>query len=274
MKINIEEFENFLKEKNLSKNTLEQHLRSIKQFYQKFKRKELNKKTINEYKTWLMDNFSPKTVNVRITGINSYLKFIHKFEELKVEQLKIQQKPFLEDVISEADYEFLKNILKKNNDLKGYFMIRFLGATGARISEFLKLKIEHVKRGYFDIYGKGTKFRRILIPKKLQQEALDWFKKENRSSGYLFENEKTKQSLTSRGVSSRLQFYAKKYNIDKNVMHPHSFRHRFAKSFIDRYKDICFLADLLGHESIDTTRIYVRKTATEQREIVDNIVDW
>ena len=57
-------------------------------------------------------------------------------------------------------------------------------------------------------------------------------------------------------------------------MHPHSFRHRFAKSFIDRYKDICFLADLLGHESIDTTRIYVRKTATEQREIVDNIVDW
>jgi site-specific recombinase XerD len=71
-----------------------------------------------------------------------------------------------------------------------------------------------------------------------------------------------------------LKKFAEKYCIDTKVVYPHSFRHRFAKSFLDRCNDIAFLADLMGHESIETTRIYLRKTATEQREIVDSIIDW
>ena len=80
--------------------------------------------------------------------------------------------------------------------------------------------------------------------------------------------------MTTRGIAMGLKRYTRKYNIDPNVVYPHSFRHRFAKNFIAKCPDIAFLADLMGHESIETTRIYLRKTSAEQREAVDSIVDW
>jgi len=154
-----------------------------------------------------------------------------------------------------------------------YFVIRFLGATGARISELLQFKTEHVLKGYFDIYSKGGKIRRIYIPKKLQQEALTWLDSLGKSSGYLSLN-KSGQRITSRGVSVQLKKLAIKYGIDPKVVYPHSFRHRFAKNFLEKYNDIALLADLMGHDSIETTRIYLRRTSTEQKDIVDRIVVW
>lgn len=79
--------------------------------------------------------------------------------------------------------------------------------------------------------------------------------------------------ITTRGISGQLKKLAVRYGIDPVVVYPHSFRHRFAKSFLERCNDIAFLADLMGHESIETTRIYLRKTSTEQRTIVDQVVD-
>ena len=72
----------------------------------------------------------------------------------------------------------------------------------------------------------------------------------------------------------QLKNYAQRYGLNENVVYPHSFRHLFAKNFLDRYNDIALLADLMGHESIETTRIYLRRTAAEQRNIVDKIVNW
>lgn len=80
--------------------------------------------------------------------------------------------------------------------------------------------------------------------------------------------------ITTRGISGQLKKMAVRYGIDPVVIYPHSFRHRFAKSFLERCNDIAFLADLMGHESIETTRIYLRKTSTEQRAIVDEVIDW
>ena len=90
----------------------------------------------------------------------------------------------------------------------------------------------------------------------------------------LFFLNKYGEQITTRGISGQLKKLATKYCIDSAVVYPHSFRHRFAKSFLERCNDIAFLADLMGHESIETTRIYLRKTATEQKEIVDKIIDW
>ena len=97
--------------------------------------------------------------------------------------------------------------------------------------------------------------------------------KEYIKSGYIFLN-KQGNRITSCGIYTQLKTLALRYGINSDVVYPHSFRHRFAKSFLERCNDIAFLADLMGHESIETTRIYLRKTATEQREIVDNIIDW
>ena len=176
-------------------------------------------------------------------------------------------------MISQADYEYFKNCLKRDDEMFWYFVIRFLAATGARVSELIQIKVEHIKIGHLDLYSKGGKLRRIYIPKTLQDEALSWLNDKQQESGFIFLN-RYGDRITTRGISGQLKKYAVQYDLNPTVVYPHSFRHRFAKSFLEKCNDIAFLADLMGHESIETTRIYLRKTATEQREIVDNIVDW
>ena len=180
---------------------------------------------------------------------------------------------FLENVISDADYIFFKKKLKREQNKEWYFVVRFLCATGARVSELIKIKVEHVKLGYIDLYTKGGKIRRIYIPITLKKETLVWLENQNMESGYIFRN-RFGSRITTRGISQQLKNFAVKYGIDPKVVYPHSFRHRFAKNFLEKLNDIALLADLMGHESIETTRIYLRKTASEQQKIVDEIVTW
>lgn len=263
-------FEEYLKKKNLSQNTIKSYLFTVKQYQSKYL--IINKKNLQAYKTFLVENYKIKTVNLRIQAINSYLKYLKK-ENLRLPLLKLQQKNFLENVISEADYEYFKKCLKNNKEMYWYFVIRFITATGARISELIQFKVEHVKIGYFDLYSKGGKLRRIYIPQKLREEALKWFEQNNITEGFIFKN-KYGNKITARGISGELKKLGIKYGLDPKVIYPHSFRHRFAKSFLDRFNDISLLADLMGHESIETTRIYLRRTSTEQQEIVNKIIDW
>lgn len=266
----IEEFERHLKRTNLSDNTKASYLFAVRQYSDQYG--EITQKNLRAYKVWLIENYKPKTVNLRLRAINCYLESIGK-EKWKLPFVRVQQKAFLENVISEADYEYFKNCLKRDGEMFWYFVIRFLAATGARVSELIQIKVEHIKRGHLDLYSKGGKLRRIYIPKALQDEALSWLAEKQQESGFIFLN-KYGQRITTRGISGQLKKLAVRYEIDPVVVYPHSFRHRFAKSFLDRCNDIAFLADLMGHESIETTRIYLRKTATEQREIVDKIIDW
>jgi len=157
--------------------------------------------------------------------------------------------------------------------LEWYYGVRFLAATGARVSELIQIKIEHIHVGYFDIYSKGGKYRRLFIPKKLRLEVEEWVSEQGRASGYLFLN-RFGERITSRGISQQLKNYAAKYGMNLKVVYPHSFRHRFAKNFLEKYNDISLLADLMGHESIETTRIYLRKSSLEQQIIVDKVVTW
>lgn len=265
-----EKFERHMIGLNLSANTIVSYQFAIKQFNEQYD--GMTQKNLRAYKVWLIENYKPKTVNLRLRAVNCYLEFIGK-EKWKMPFVRVQQKAFLENVISEADYEYFKNCLKKDNELFWYFVIRFLAATGARVSELIQIKVEHVNLGYLDLYSKGGKLRRIYIPKPLQEEAISWLGDKNQTSGFIFLN-KYGDRITTRGISGQLKKFAIRYNINPAVVYPHSFRHRFAKSFLDRCNDIAFLADLMGHESIETTRIYLRKTATEQREIVDTIINW
>ena len=267
--IMLDKFKEHLDKSNFSKNTVDSYYFAVNQFFQQYD--EVNKKNLKEYKIWMIENYKPKTVNLRLRAINCYLDHIQK-GSMKLPFVKIQQKTFLENVISEADYNYLKNCLQKD-DIDWYMVIRFLAATGARVSELIQFKAEHVKLGYIDIYSKGGKLRRIYIPKQLKNEALDWLSARKQESGFIFLN-KYGERITTRGISGQLKKFAKKYDINPAVVYPHSFRHRFAKNFLAKCNDIAFLADLMGHESIETTRIYLRKTSTEQQELVDNLIDW
>ena len=111
------------------------------------------------------------------------------------------------------------------------------------------------------------------IPFELPEETLKWLCETQRTSGYLFLN-RYGDRITTRGISQQLKNYADKYGLDSKVVYPHSFRHRYAKNFLEKYNDIALLVDLMGHESIETTRIYLRRTASEQQALVDKIVTW
>lgn len=263
-------FESFLRQSNLSEKTIEVYLWTVRYFEEHYD--SVSSENLLTYKGYLIEHFKPKTVNLRIQAMNRYLDYLGQ-EKMKIKAIKIQQKNFLENVISDADYKFLKKSLKKDGNMEWYFVVWYLCATGARVSELIKIKVEHVEIGYFDLYSKGGKLRRLYIPKKLRNETLEWLKSEERTSGYLFLN-RFGERITSRGISQQLKNYAEKYGLDKKVVYPHSFRHRYAKNFLEKYNDIALLADLMGHESIETTRIYLRRTASEQQAIVDKVVTW
>lgn len=263
-------FESYLLNHNLASSTRRSYLFAVNQYHNRYS--QFNQATLRDYKVFLIDNYKPQTVNLRIHAINCYLDYA-QHPDWKLTMVKTQQKPFLENVISEADYLYFKNCLKRDNEMYWYFVVRFLAATGARISELVQIKVEHVKMGYLDLYSKGGKLRRIYIPSALQQETIEWLKETGQQSGFIFVN-KYGQKITARGIAGQLKRYASIYGLDSSVIYPHSFRHRFAKSFLERYNDITMLADLMGHESIETTRIYLRKTSTEQQAIVNQVVDW
>ena len=270
-RINMEEkFKTWLVKQDLAANSVTSYVWTVKYFLREYK--EVKRSTLLAYKGYLVENFKPQTVNLRLQGINKFLEF-QKQDKLNLKFVKVQQKNFLENVISDADYRFFKKKLKDDGLTEWYFIVWFMAASGARVSELLQIKVEHVKAGYLDMYSKGGKMRRLYIPRNLQTQALKWLASDKLESGYIFLN-RFGERITTRGIATQLKQYAVKYGLPKEVVYPHSFRHRFAKNFLDRYNDIALLADLMGHESIETTRIYLRRTASEQREIVDRVVDW
>lgn len=266
----FEKYRGFLTLENYSANSITVYLFAVKDFFNRFP--NLTKANLNEYKCYLIDNFKPKTANLRITAINKWCEYVKK-PQLRLKGIKEQQKTYLENVISFADYLFFCEKLRNEREINIYWIVRFLATTGARVSELVNFKVENVKIGYVDIYSKGGKTRRIYFPKKMQKDALEYFNYFNISTGYIFKKaDGTK--VSTRYIAMQLKEKAKKYGINTDVVYPHSFRHMYAKQFLTKNQDISLLADLMGHENIETTRIYLRKTATEQKEIVDEVIDW
>ncbi len=264
------QFESYLRRENLSESTIITYISAVRSYFTQYN--DISKDNLLAYKGYLMESYKPKTVNLRVQAMNKYLYYMEQ-QPLQLKNVKIQQKNFLENVISNADYQYLKKKLKQDGNMEWYFVVWFLAATGARVSELIQIKAEHVELGYLDLYSKGGKLRRVYIPEKLKKEAKVWMDQNQITSGYLFKN-RYGERISTRGVGQQLKRYAIKYGLDPDVVYPHSFRHRYAKNFLDKYNDIAFLADLMGHESIETTRIYLRRTATEQQSLIDKIVTW
>ena len=262
-------FAQYLQEKDYSENTVSSYVFAIDQLINRAL--PLTNQSLLAHKEWLVSSFAPKTANNRIGAINAYLDFI-AFDGIRLKGVRIQQKPFLNNVISNEQYAQMRDGLKRDGDWFWYFIVRFLGCTGARVSELRQFRVCHVNAGYMDIASKGQKLRRIWIPQALQHECVAW-KAEAASNDLLFSGNGNK-AITSRGISLGLKRIALRYDINQDVGYPHSFRHLFAKNFIAHNPDIALLADLMGHESIETTRIYLRRTADEQRAAVDAAIDW
>ncbi|WP_331471208.1 tyrosine-type recombinase/integrase [Enterocloster lavalensis] len=266
----LDQFHRYMAVNSLSDNTISAYLWGVRAFFACYS--ELNQNNASLYKADLMERYRPQTVNMRIRALNCFLKS-QDIHDYKIPSVRLQQKSFIDHVISQADYEYLKNRLWEDEQYTFYFIVRFIAATGVRVSELVALVFTDVQVGYRDLYSKGNKTRRIYIPSSLQKKCLDWLEAEGRRDGPLFIS-RLGRPMTVSGIRKQLKTFAIRYHLDPEVMYPHSFRHRFAKNFIENGGDIAFLSDLLGHDSIETTHIYLRRTSTEQAILFNRVVDW
>ncbi len=286
----LSDFQNDLSRQGMSPNTIASYLTAVRQFYAHSS--VLTIEALQDFRRRLMDHYRPSTVNARISAINRYLSFINaQGEDMTVSSppplpqaaplpdsyrlyaVRMQQRSYLDSIISQEDYEHLKAGLLADHNMSWYFLIHFLGSTGVRVGELIQIKVEHLRLGYMDLYSKGGKVRRIYFPDRLCKEALPWYTSQGKKSGFLFTN-KSGKPLTPRWIHSYLKVLAVRYGINPDTVYPHSFRHRFAKNFLKKFNDISLLADLMGHESIETTRIYLTHSTSEQRQAIDQIVTW
>lgn len=268
--LKVSEFRQYLISRNMAANTIQAYSYALRQFLCRYQQADFS--SLHLYKVFLLDHYKPQTVNLRLRALNAYLEFTRE-KSKKLSLVRIQQKSYLENVISEADYEYFKSCLLRDKRYLYYFLVRFMAATGARVSEVVLFQAEDIQKGFKEIYSKGNKTRRIYIPKALRTDALLWLQSAGIHRGDIFLN-RFGRRITPAGIRSQLKTLAVSYGINPDVVHPHSFRHRFAKSFIEKCGDISLLSDLLGHKTIETTRIYLRRSSNEQYEIVNKVVDW
>ncbi len=266
----IKWYKSRLRHEGLSPNTIASYAWTMTDYLKKYNG-VVSPDNFIDYKQKLIEEQCPASVNNRVHGINKYAYV--KDISFHLKNVKIQTTQFLENVISMQDYKYLKKCLKRDGDYLDYFLIWGMGCTGARVSEIVKLKVEHIYDGMFSLYGKGMKQRIIFISKAYQKECMEWLESIGREDGFIFTEDG--QPMDTRRVEYRVKKLADKYNIDKAVMHPHSFRHLFGKTFYDKSNgNLALLSDLLGHSSIQTTRIYCKRSLTEQMQIYNNIVKW
>ena len=260
----LDGFKKWLENKGRSDNCVDTYVRGVELFYRKYK--VMNVVNLTEYEKEINSKFSPKTVNLRIAGMTSYFRYTG-FTGYEFRRAKEQKRTFCNNAINEEQYNRLID-WAKDNSIKAWLIAKVIAGTGVRVSELIGLKTKDLDRGYADIIGKGNKQRRIYFPNKLVEEIKDKCGKE-----YVVENRYGAQ-MTTRGVSQLLKNAGEKAGIPKEVMHPHSFRHFFAKQFLKEKNDISLLGDLLGHSDISTTAIYTRLTSEEQKEQINKLVNW
>lgn len=263
----IEDFEEWLIENEKSENTINNYLYAVKQFFLEYD--EVTKRNMIDFKKKKLEEFSSKTAATRCIGMNQYCKFIGK-DDCTVKAIKIHKQNSVENVPSIEEYEYLLECLRKDKKWKTYWMVQFLAKTGARVSEFVRFKRKCLEEGEVVLWTKG-KIRKILIPKDLIENSKEYFKNVP-DDEYLFPN-RYGGMMTTRGVDSILK-QCQKYGIRKEILHAHAFRHLYAIRFLKNNSNIALLADLLGHESVDTTAIYLRLSAEEQREQFNNAMNW
>lgn len=251
-----------------SPHTIDLYYTSLKKFFEYAN--EVNMENCRRFIKMLEEEkFSPATIRLRITALERFSKWMKRPVELN--RPKMKRKLDVNNVPTEEEYNRLLDFLKTKSNKDYYFFIKVLGTTGARLSEFQQFTWEDIIAGEVTLKGKGNKYRRFFFQKQLQQEVKAYVKEYGKTG--LFAVGRF-GPMTQRGFSQHLKVWGKHCGIASNKMHAHAFRHFFAKMFLKKNKDVIQLADLLGHGSVDTTRIYLQKSYDEQKRDFNRNVTW
>ncbi len=258
-RITLEDFEKSLILEERSPNTIEKYLRDTRRYLEFAE--EISKESVIEFKQYLIEQqYAPASINSMLASVNKYMIFAG-LEDCCVKGLKIQRKPYVSEdkLLSRAEYDRLLKCSEDNEKVN--LLIQTICGSGIRVSELECFTVEAVTEGEIQISLKG-KTRNILLTGKLRKKLLKYAKKEGIKSGYIFVNRKGKP-LHRSYIWAVMKKLCGKALVSRDKVFPHNLRKLFARSFYKLNKDISKLADILGHSSIDTTRIYI---ATSSRE--------
>jgi site-specific recombinase XerD len=223
--------------------------------------KTMTKQDVLGYKDCLIGNYKPASVNSYLISINNFLKF-KEWDLLRVKTVKIRRRNSLEDVLTEQEYAALIEGTKNRKNRRLYYLIRTLTSSGIRVGELQYITIGMLEMGKIYVYGKN-KIREIIIPRSLCLELQEYCG-ERHITGIIFYGKQAGTLIDKVRIWRELKQLAKPAGVPGEKVHAHNFRHFFAKQFLSEYHDIVDLADILGHNSIETTRMYTRTSRQEK----------
>lgn len=261
----INAFKVYLYEEERSGHTIEKYMRDLRFFRQWLQERRIDKSAVIEYKKELCGRYALKSVNSMLSSLNAFFVFMGWYD-LKVRTLKIQRRIFADQAkeLSKSEYERLLLAAKNKQKTRLYYLIQTIASTGLRVSEIKYVTCEAVRQGQAVINCKG-KIRQIFLPKKLCQMLKKYIKSRNIKNGPVFIT-RSGRPLDRCAIWKMLKDLCESADVSKDKVFPHNFRHLFARTFYSLQKDIVRLADLLGHSSIETTRIYTLESGTEHRK--------
>jgi len=267
---NIVNYCAFLREREKSPQTIEKYIRDAERFGKYAAERELTKELALEYKNSLIEaGYAVNTVNSMLASLNSLLCYLGHCG-YTVKRIKIQRNIYISEtkVLNREEYgRLVEEALKRDRCL--WLIMQTICSTGIRVSELKYFTVEAVKRGEVSVSCKG-KIRTVLLPGKLKRLIMDYISKNKLKTGTIF-IDNNGNPLSRGSIWGRMKRLAKHAKVSEDKVFPHNLRKLFARTFYETSKDIAKLADILGHGSIETTRIYIMTTGSEHRRRIESL---
>ena len=276
----LESFINNCIEDELSERTLKQYKRVINEFlsYENINTKDdITKLKIIDFKKHIQEkNEKVATINNKLTIVNKFINYTFRDEtdatrkSLQVDLMKVQNQYVVNDILSKNDYERLLRLAERKKKKQLYYLMLTLARTGIRVSELRYITYEAVKQGKTIVTNKG-KTRQVEINKALAKDLMNYCKDENITTGIIFKS-KSGKPLDNAYIYKQIQWIAGQAKVKKSKAHPHSFRHLFAKTYLEQGLGTPLqLADILGHSSLAITRMYTTKSEKENKKDLNKL---
>lgn len=262
----IKKYKQYLIEEERSQATIMKYMRDIHVFYDFLEDKTINKEIVVAFKQSLEDKYKTSSSNSMLVAVNGILEYMG-LSVCKVKLHKVQKKLFNEEKaeLTKAEYIRLVDTANAKNDQQLAMLMQTICATGIRISELKYITVEALKNKTAIVRNKG-KEREIIFPKKMRKALLEYCKQQHITSGCVFVT-KHGNPLDRSNVWVKMKKLCDEAGVDRDKVFPHNLRHLFAYTFYKLEKDLVRLADILGHSSIETTRIYT-KTSIKKCQVI------
>ena len=264
-------FQQQLRLEEKSENTLSKYMRDVTVFFDFAGKRVIRKELVILFKQHLIDrHYAVTTINSMLAALNCFFTWLG-WTDCKVKMLKVQKQVYRpeEKELTQEEYQRLLSAANKKGNEQLYLLLQTICATGIRVSELQYITVEAVQRGEAKVNCKG-KTRTIFLVKKLRKKLLAYIREKGLKSGPVFVTKRGKPLDRTR-IWREMKGLCQQAKVDPRKVFPHNLRHLFARVFYGIEKDIAKLADILGHSSIETTRIYIISTGSEHRKRMERM---